>query len=91
MPYEVQKQFRNDICSNTFITDETGAPIIKHVKICDLGLTASQILNAVNEIQSANLKRDLTRLLSDHDVKIQLAKVVYERAQELYDFLENNK
>jgi len=91
MPYEVQKQFRNSVCGNTFKTDKSGAPIISHVKNCDLGLTASQLVNAVNEIQSADLRHDLTRLLSDHDVKIQLAKVVYDRAEELYGFLEENK
>lgn len=91
MPYKVQTQFRNGNCSNTFKTDESGAPLIVPNKACDLELTEEQRLHAVKEILSADLKSDLTRLLSDHDVKIQLSAVVYDRAQELYDFLEKNE
>jgi hypothetical protein len=87
MPYEAQSAFRVGECTNTFSTDETGAPVITVPEKCDLGLTQEQVSAIVERLIDAELEPDIIRVLSDIDVKLLLFQVVIDRAKELYDFL----
>jgi hypothetical protein len=90
LPFEVQDVIYND-CGEVFSEDETGVPILTIPEKCELNLSKTQIDNAVTKLLAADLGKDLTRLLSDIELKLQLLEVVNRRTKELYDFLEENK
>jgi hypothetical protein len=90
LPFEVQHVIY-DNCGEIFSEDETGVPILTIPEQCALNLSKEQVHNAVSKLLAADLEPDLTRLLSDIELKLQLFKVVDRRTRELRQFLEDNK
>jgi hypothetical protein len=90
LPFEIQS-FIYANCGEVYTEDQTGLPIITFPEQCELNLSKTQIDNAVSKLLAADLGNDLTRLLSDIELKLQLFDVVNRRTQELYEFLDGNK
>jgi len=90
--YEAQSALRTEAsCSDTFSTDETGAPVTVAPTSCALGLTPAQTSETVANILDADLEPELRHLLADSDSKLSLFQLVIDRSQELYDYLETTK
>jgi len=90
LPFEVQEIIYNN-CGETYVEDETGLPILTFPEQCELNLPKEKIDKAVTKLIAADLGKDLTRVLSDIELKLQLFKVVKRRTKELSEFLEANK
>ncbi len=90
LPFEVQSVIFNN-CGEVYSEDETGVPILTFPKQCKLNLSKVKIKNAVAQLLAEDLSKDLTRLLSDIELKLQLFEVVKRRTKELNEFLEVNK
>jgi hypothetical protein len=90
LPFEVQSLIYNN-CGEIFKEDETGLPILTFPEQCELNLSKAQIDNAISKLLAADLANDLTRLLSDIELKLQLLEVVNRRTKELHQFLSRNK
>jgi len=90
LSFEVQQIIYNN-CGETYLEDETGLPILTFPEQCELKLSKQKIDKAVSKLIAADLRKDLTRVLSDIELKLQLFEVVKRRTNELYEFLEENK
>jgi hypothetical protein len=90
LPFEIQNVIY-DNCGEVYSEDKTGVPILTFPDKCELNLSKVQIENAITKLLAADLDNDLTRLLSDIKLKLQLLEVVNRRTKELHQFLEMHK
>jgi len=88
MPYEVQALLRSGGCNVNVNSDESGSPTAVLPENCPLELTDVQLDEAVDALLNANLKPELTRALATFDLTLILLRTQSDRAQTLYDFLE---
>lgn len=91
MPYEIQDQLRSGGCNVNVDMDETGSPTALAPDHCPLELTDEQLSLAVDKLLNANLGPELTRALATIDLTLLLLQTVTERAQSLYDYLEETR
>lgn len=91
MPYEVQYLIRSGGCNAGFSTNETGAIAAMAPRNCAPEISPELTAIAVEKLLSSDLEPELTRALADFDLKIQLFQIWVDRAQILYDFLEESK
>jgi hypothetical protein len=90
LPFEVQRVIYNN-CGEVYTEDEIGVPIVAIPEKCELNLSKAQTENAIEKLLAADLTKDLTRVLSDIELKLQLFVVVDRRTKELSQFLEVSK
>ncbi len=90
LPFQIQSIIYKN-CGETFSEDETSVMILTFSQKCEFNLTKEQLDNAIAQLLAADLVKDLTRLFSDIELKLQIIKVVNRRTNELYQFLEENK
>ena len=91
MPYEVQAALRSGGCNAGFSTDEAGAIAATAPEDCSLNTSPEQKAAAIEKLLATELEPDLTRALADFDLKIQIFRLWEDRAQILYDYLEDKK
>ena len=91
MPYGVQAALRSGGCNARFSTDAGGAIAASAPEKCSLDSSAEEKAAAIRKLLATDLEPDLTRALADFDLKIQIFKLWEDRAQTLYDYLEEIK
>jgi hypothetical protein len=88
IPYEVQALLRSGGCYVNVNSDETGSPTALAPEDCPLELADEQLSSAIDNLLAANLKPELTRALATFDLTLFLLQTQSDRAQNLYDYLE---
>lgn len=91
MPYKIQSQLRQSGCNSTFETDPNGEPTVLPPKDCRLSITDEEVRQVVAKLVDADLGPDLTHALADVDLKIILFQTTINRAQKLFDYLEQTE
>ena len=91
MPYEIQAALRYGGCNAGFSTNTKGAIAAIVPQECPLDISPDLAAVAIEKILETNLEPDLTRALADFDLKLNIFQVWVERAQDLYDYLEEAK
>jgi hypothetical protein len=88
MPYAVQAAIRST-CNDITDTGEAGEPIISLPASCDPDLTSEEVSEAVEAILDLDIRHDLTRRITDLDLKLWALQQMIDRATLLDAYLEN--
>lgn len=88
MPYGVQSAIRS-ICGDIADTGEDGEPIISLPASCDPDLTPDEVSGAVAAILKLDIRHDLTRRITDLDLKLRALQQMIDRANLLDAYLKN--
>ncbi len=91
MPYDVQTKLREGGCNAQFFMQTDGATAAIVPRDCPLEISAEQVEEAIGKLIAADLEPELTRALADFDLKLQIFQVWIDRAQNLYDYLDETK
>jgi len=87
MPYTVQAAIRA-ACDDVVTTNEQGQHSITLPNSCSPKLTSNQREEAVRDILMLDIKKDLTRQLSNLDIKLLSVKLFNERTSMMIYYLE---
>ena len=87
MPYTVQAAIRK-ACNEVATTNQSGEAVIMLPTKCEPDLNEIQISKAVNAILELDIEKDLTRQLSNLDLKINAGELLNNRSLALYDYLQ---
>ena len=88
MPYGVQSAIRS-VCGDIADTGEVGEPIISLPASCDPDLTPEEVSVAVAAILKLDIRHDLTRRITDLDLKLRALQQMINRASLLDAYLNN--
>jgi hypothetical protein len=87
MPYAAQLAIRT-ACDDVTDTGPAGEPIISLPASCDPNLAPEEVASAVEAILKLDIRHDLTRRITDLDLKLAALQQMIERARLLDAYLE---
>ncbi|PHS37917.1 MAG: hypothetical protein COA91_09130 [Robiginitomaculum sp.] len=91
LPYEVQAALRKAGCTGSYNMDAAGSPTAIIHNDCQLKLTDAQISDAIEKLNTPEFRFALNIRLADIDTKLLLIGTINNRAQNLYEYLEEVK